>query len=268
MHIAFDVFGTLADTSSVRDELSAWCGESAGAVATEWRARQLEYMFRATAMGRFPPFGDLTRWALEAALAGAGIAPRATDELERMTAAYRRLAPFDDVVPALGRLRARGHHLVAFSVGPRAWLDDLTAGYHGLVERTVSAEDAGVYKPHPGIYRHLLAALGAAPGEVLLVSSNPFDLIGGAAVGLRTAWCRRDAQARFDPWGPRPDHVVDGLEALCDLDLDAATPPGGAGGPGVPDDDAGPQPDAYGDRTAGAYDELYAGAFDTDGAVE
>src|SRR6266436_4343510 len=58
--VAFDMFGTLADTSSVEAELTALCGDRAGGVAATWRTRQLEYMFRVTAMGQFPSFADLT----------------------------------------------------------------------------------------------------------------------------------------------------------------------------------------------------------------
>jgi 2-haloalkanoic acid dehalogenase type II len=289
--IAFDVFGTLADTATVERELVPICGEQAATVASAWRARQLEYMFRATAMGLFPPFPDLTRWALSAVLAGAGVELPAAAELEGVSGAYRRLAPFPDVVPALGELHDRGHRLVAFSVGPRAWLEELTAGYRGLVDQIVSAEDAGVYKPHPGVYQHLLEATHRRPSDVVLVSSNPFDIIGAGAVGLGTAWCRRDPGARFDPWGHGPDHVVPSLTGLCGIDLFGDRPRGPSGLPvpaararlpvGTSPRSHGPDagsapgqpvgsavgPARYGEMTADVYDELYAGAFDTDAAV-
>jgi 2-haloacid dehalogenase len=71
---------------------------------------------------------------------------------------------------------------------------------------------------HPtGIYRHLLATMKADPPATLLVSSNPFDIIGGGAAELRTAWCRRQPSALFDPWGSPPDHHVTGPAALADL---------------------------------------------------
>jgi 2-haloalkanoic acid dehalogenase type II len=270
--IAFDVFGTLADPASVARELVGLCGGDAPAggaapsVAAAWRATQLEYMFRATAMGLFPPFADLTRWALQAALDGAGIAPPDGADLAELAQAYRRLTPFDDVAPALRELHARGHRLVAFSVGPRAWLEDLTRPYRELVDDIVSAEGAGVYKPHPGIYRHLLEVTGTDAADTLLVSGNPFDIVGGAAVGLATAWCRRQVAARFDRWGTGPacpDHVVGDLGALCGLDLPVAPrrAPGQPGG-------AAASAARYGELTAAVYDELYAGAFDTEGAVD
>ena len=106
---------------------------------------------------------------------------------------------------------------MVFSVGPMRWLEELAAGYRHLVSALVSAEAAGVYKPHPDLYRHLLRVTEAEPAQVHLVSGNPFDLIGGAAVGLGTVWCRRDPAAGFDPWGPRPHHTVGSLAELVQL---------------------------------------------------
>ena len=216
MLIAFDMFGTLADTASVASELTPSCGDDAARVARTWRDKQLEYMFRVTAMGQFPPFADLTRWSLTRALAEARItlAPARQDAL---AGAYRRLQPFDDARPALAALRQRGHSIMVLSVGPRTWLEELAAGYREFVDGLVSGEDAGVYKPHPGIYRHLLVQAGAEPPAALLVSSNPFDIAGAGAIGMRTAWCKRQPDALFDPFGPRPDYVITSLSELADV---------------------------------------------------
>ena len=216
MLYAFDMFGTLADTSSVRRELAASGVDAAAQVAADWRRLQLEYMFRVTAMGQFPDFADLTRWALAAALAERGV-ELATSDLDWLTAAYSRLQPFGDVVEALSALTAAGHEAVVFSVGPLRWLEQLVAPYRSLVLSLVGAEGAGVYKPHPQIYRHLLEVTGSGPAGLRLVSGNPFDLIGGAAIGLETVWCRRDPAALFDPWGPRPDHTIASLNELANL---------------------------------------------------
>jgi 2-haloacid dehalogenase len=214
MLVAFDMFGTLADTASVTRELASSCGDQAGQIAKTWRDRQLEYMFRVTAMGQFPSFGDLTRWSLERALAESGItlAPARRDAL---AGAYRRLRPFDDVRPALAAVRERGHAITVLSVGPRRWLEELAASYRELVDDFVSAEEAGVYKPHPGIYRYLLGRTGTEPSSALLVSGNPFDIAGAGAIGMRTAWCKRDPAALFDPWGAPPDYVISGLSELA-----------------------------------------------------
>ena len=216
MLVAFDMFGTLADTASVARELAPSCGDQAAQVARTWRDRQLEYMFRVTAMGQFPRFEDLTRWSLKRALAESAIA-LAPAEQDAVAGAYRRLEPFGDARHALADLRGRGHSIVVFSVGPRAWLEELAASYRESVDDFVSAEDAGVYKPHPGIYRHLLSRTGTKPSEALLVSCNPFDIGGAGAVGMRTAWCKRQAAALFDPWGAQPDYVITSLSELAGL---------------------------------------------------
>ena len=221
MLVAFDMFGTLADTASVAVELVPACGERAGEVAAAWRGKQLEYMFRVTAMGQFPPFADLTRWSLASALAGSGFS-LPESQVARLAGAYRRLRPYADARPALVALREHKHAIVVFSVGPLAWLEELASSYRELVDDLVSAEQAGVYNPHPGIYRHLLTTAQTAPASALLVSSNPFDIIRAGAIGLRTAWCKRQPSALFDPWGPPPDHVITGLAELAGL-----LPPGG-----------------------------------------
>jgi 2-haloacid dehalogenase len=216
MLVAFDMFGTLADTAGVISELAPVCGDRASQVALAWRGKQLEYMFRVTAMGQFPPFGELTQWGLAAALAESGFSLPGS-QLRTLASAYQRLRPFDDARPALAGLHQSGHTIAVFSVGPRSWLEELTSSYREFVDALVSAEDAGVYKPHPGIYQYLLATMKTGTPATLLVSSNPFDLIGASAAGLRTAWCKRQPSALFDPWGSPPDHVITGLDSLAGL---------------------------------------------------
>jgi 2-haloacid dehalogenase len=69
----------------------------------------------------------------------------------------------------------------------------------------------------PGIYRHLLGLAGTEPAAALLVSSNPFDIAGAGATGMRTAWCKRQPDALFDPWGPRPEYVIRSLSELAGI---------------------------------------------------
>jgi 2-haloacid dehalogenase len=212
MLYAFDMFGTLADTASVADQLEPLCGKDAGAVAARWRTKQLEYMFRVTAMGEFPSFRELTEWGLREALLSYGHEPPA--DLAGLVERYAALLPFAEVAEGLAGLRRAGHRLVVFSVGPRAWLEALTASYRELIEHLVSAEDAGWYKPHPAIYRYLLERTEVASDGATLVSSNPWDLIGAGAVGLHTIWCRRDPAAVFDPWGRPPERIVEGIDEI------------------------------------------------------
>jgi 2-haloacid dehalogenase len=49
---------------------------------------------------------------------------------------------------------------------------------------------------------------------VWLISSNPFDVIGAKACGLRTAWVQRDPKRIFDQWDFEPDVIVRSLAEL------------------------------------------------------
>jgi 2-haloacid dehalogenase len=211
---AFDVLGTLADP---RDAIRALTGiaTSPAPVADTWRKRQLEYVFRAAAMRHFPPFADITRWALIDTLGQYGVE---TDEQKAGTIAevYRRLQPFPDVIGTLTRLHRRGDRSTVLSVAPRSWLTDLTRTYAHLLDDVVSAEDARAYKPDPVIYRHLLTRLATPAAAVTLITANPFDAIGAQAVGLTTTWLRRDPNIRFDACGPRPHSTIPTLTALTE----------------------------------------------------
>ena len=77
----------------------------------------------------------------------------------------------------------------------------------------LTAEQAGFYKPDPRPYRLALATLGVAPREAAFVAGSGYDLIGTAAVGLRTYWHCRVGLAR--PAGAPPPAIerptLDGL---------------------------------------------------------
>src|SRR5258708_33187281 len=165
------MFGTLADTASVAVELARACGDGAGDVAAAWRVRQLEYMFRVTAMSQFPPFADLTRWSLASALAEFGFS-LPPSQIGRLAGAYRRLRPYADARPALTALRELAHQVVVLSVGPKAWLEELASSYRDLVDDLVTAEQAGGSQPHHGTYRHLLTVRPPQPAPPHAVPVN------------------------------------------------------------------------------------------------
>ena len=80
--------------------------------------------------------------------------------------------------------------------------------------KIVSVDPIRTFKPDPAVYEYLVAELHARREMVWLISSNPFDVIGAKACGLRTAWVQRDPKRVFDPWEFEPDVVVHGLAEL------------------------------------------------------
>ena len=63
-------------------------------------------------------------------------------------------------------------------------------------DAVITAEEAGFYKPHPQPYRLALARVGVAAQDAAFVAGSGYDLVGTAAVGLRTYWHNRIGLAR------------------------------------------------------------------------
>ena len=115
-----------------------------------------------------------------------------------------------DVVPAIRGLAERGLRLVTLSVGGTEVAERLLerAGIRDLFEATLSAVEAGRWKPHETPYRYALDRCGVPAAEALLVAVHPWDIDGAHRAGLRTAWVDRDG-TRYPGYFATPDLVVD-----------------------------------------------------------
>ncbi len=215
--LAFDVYGTLVDPIGIQAQLERHLPEAAPQVTQAWRQKQLEYTFRLAAMERYEDFRQVTRMALDYALAAVG-GELDEDQKDDLMTRYDRLDGFEDAEPGLRRLREAGHQMVAFSNGSPSMISavlDNTA-LRPYLNNFISVDEVKTYKPSPKVYRHAAERLGRPVGEVRLVSSNPFDVIGAEAAGMRAAWVDRIGGV-FDTLGPRPKMVVETLVELANI---------------------------------------------------
>jgi 2-haloacid dehalogenase len=132
-------------------------------------------------------------------------------------AQYNDLERFADVEPGLQRLQQAGHPMIVFSNGSPAMLTAImqAANLNPYFSGFVSVDEVRVFKPSPQVYQLAANRLGRPIGEVRLISSNPFDVVGASAAGMRAAWVDRSG-GLFDTLGPRPDLVVSSLTGLAD----------------------------------------------------
>ena len=215
--LAFDMYGTLVDPIRIWKRLEEYVPEEAALeIAAIWRQKQLEYTFRLTAMEQYEDFQQVTRKALDYALAATG---RDLEDAakEALIAQYNDLERFPDVHGGLERLRSAGHRMVVFSNGTPAMLEALldAAELRPFFDGYVSVDEVGVFKPSPRTYRRVAERLERPIGEIRLVSSNPFDDIAAEAAGMRAAWVDRSG-GLFDTLGPPPEIVVATLTELAD----------------------------------------------------
>ncbi len=213
--LAFDMYGTLVDPVRIWKKLEHAIPAEAVRVAEVWRQKQLEYTFRLTAMERYEDFEQVTRKALDYALAAAKQELTAAQKDELM-AQYNDLERFSDVEPGLQRLQEAGHPMMVFSNGSPSMLTAImqAANLNPYFSGFVSVDDIKVFKPSPQVYQLAANRLARPIGEVRLISSNPFDIIGANSAGMQAAWIDRSG-GLFDTLGSHPDLVVHSLMELA-----------------------------------------------------
>ena len=127
------------------------------------------------------------------------------------------MPPFPEVVGALARLKTWGFGTCIVSNTD----DDVIAGnaaqLGGHIDRVITAERAGAYKPDPRLFEYAHRALGAERGEVLHVCASPhLDLVAARDMGFRCVWIDRGT-GRTAPDDYSPDAVLPDLGGLPDL---------------------------------------------------
>ncbi len=128
-------------------------------------------------------------------------------------AARNQCVPFDEVIPALERLRP-AYRLATLSNG-NADLELIGIAHH--FEVTLHAAALGCAKPDARAYVALAHALTLQPAEILFVGDEPHaDVVGPRNAGMQTVWMNRGVYA----WPldlPPADHVVADLDELVAL---------------------------------------------------
>ena len=186
----FDAYGTLFDVHAAVSALRPRLGERADALSQLWRAKQLEYTWLRSLMGRHADFWQVTGDALDYALARTGVEAALRAPLMQ---AYLSLQAYPEVADVLRRLRAAGQRLAILSNGAPAMLAAAVdnAGIGALLDAVLSVEEVGVYKPDPRVYRLALERLAIPAEQIAFLSSNAWDVHGAAAFRLRPVWINR-----------------------------------------------------------------------------
>ena len=210
--IGFDVYGTLVDPLEMSQYLHELIGERSKQFAIIWRQKQLEYTFRRGLMNCYEDFDVCTQQALQYTMKNLGI-NFSSMEITNLLDLYKTLQAFPDVIPALKKLKKNNYSLVAFSNGIQPTLKILlsNAKIINYFADMISVDAIQTFKPNPKVYKYLATQTKTDLSNCWVVSSNPFDVIGGKFAGIHAAWIKRDAQNIFDPWGYEPDLIAKDL---------------------------------------------------------
>jgi 2-haloacid dehalogenase len=194
--VVLDVNETLSDLEPLRQRF-ADVG-APGHLLDSWFAATLRDGFALAALGSAQPFPAVGAAVLRGLLSGRELTQPLDDAVSSVLEGVSQLDVHPDVPFGLRALAEGGLRIVTLTNGSLSQSEALLerAGVEQLVERRLSVDDAGRWKPHPDAYRYAAAVLDVPLERCAMVAVHPWDLAGAAAVGMTTAWIDRHGA----PW--------------------------------------------------------------------
>lgn len=210
--IAFDMYGTLVDVGAVAEA----CREVAPdpvAFNAQWRAKQLEYTFLRSLMGKYRSFWKVTEEALEFTIQRFALEV-SSEQQQRLMEAWLQPIPYPEVATALPQMKEKYLLAVLSNGTPKMLRTGLErTGLWPNFRWVLSADAVKLYKPSAKIYGLALKCMRLEKSEILFVSSNSFDVVGAKNFGFKVCWINRTG-ASLDTLGPTPDLVVGSFDEL------------------------------------------------------
>ena len=215
--VLFDVYGTLLDVYSVALRAEQMFPGDGERLARLWRDKQIEYSRLVSMSGRYRPFWQLTRDALQVSAATLRLALEPAGEDSLMNE-YRHLSAFPENRAVLQTLAERGIRAGVLSNGDPEMLAVAvrSAGLTDLIDPILSVHATRRYKTDPAAYALGPVALGLPASEILFVSSNCWDAIGAAWYGFTTLWVNR-ANAPLEQLGIAPTRTGHSLRDVLEF---------------------------------------------------
>jgi len=210
--LVFDAYGTLFDPFAVKTRAEELFPGNGAALSQLWRAKQLEYTWLRTLMGRYENFWKITENALAFACRALKLSCDA-DQRTQLMQVYLTLPAFPEVKPALEKLSQ--FPLSILSNGTPEMLTPLVAanGMAHFFKNIFSVDALRMYKPRPEVYQHAATSLGFPKEAIGFVSSNYWDIAGATSFGFRTYWLNRSA-AVADELAITPTAICSNLAEL------------------------------------------------------
>ncbi|MDT0305292.1 haloacid dehalogenase type II [Streptomonospora wellingtoniae] len=217
--VAFDVMETLIDLEPLAERF-ADIGQPPDLLRPWFLRAQRDCMALALS-GELRPFPEVARQALRTASGNTA----SEDGITYVLQGFGRLPAHPDAEPAMRRLHEAGVRMGCLTQGSRAATTAFlkSSGLDRFVDAVVTAEEAGVWKPAPGVYRAAAAALETPPEHLALIAVHAWDCHGAKRAGCLAGWCSR-LEVRYGDVFAAPDARGDTLTDVATglLELTAA----------------------------------------------
>ena len=186
------------------------------ALANTWRLKQLQYSWLREITGTYKNFWSVTEDGLDFALETHGIDDTKTKSA--LLDLYWSLAVYPEVLAMLKELKKQNIPTSILSNGSKDMLKAAvkSADITDYLDDVLSVEDVGVFKPNDAVYQMVPDRFNCASDEVLLISSNGWDVAGAAGFGFKTLWVNRSGEP-VDKLSHQPWKIANDLTSVAQL---------------------------------------------------
>lgn len=211
--IAFDVNETLLSLGLLRERFVATYRGDVD--LGEWFARLLHGSMLANALDAYRPF-ELIGAEVLVALAGRSGRDITLEEAKEAVLPMSVAPPHFDVVPAMELLASKGQRMIALTNGSTEMANSQieNAGLADVLERVISVEEVGRFKPDPIVYQYAAEQMGVPIGSMALVAAHDWDCAGAMHAGAAAVFVRRPGITWNLPTPP-PTQVVGDIAELA-----------------------------------------------------
>ena len=220
--VVFDAYGTLFDVYSVQTLAEQLYPGHGADIAVKWRDKQVEYTRLITQSDPhnpagsqfFRPFWELTRLSLEYTLDRLKL-NREAGQVDALMQQYAHLTPFPENLAVLQKIKAMGLTTAILSNGSVDMLKSAvkSAGMEDVLDHLISVDPIRLFKTSPESYGLVQQSIPVEKDEVLFVSSNAWDALGGTWFGFTTHWVNRQGLP-FEALGLRPHFLGPDLSSV------------------------------------------------------
>jgi 2-haloacid dehalogenase len=212
--LVFDVNETLLDLGPIRRLFADRFGDVS--LAGVWFGQLLRLALVSTIVGEHHTFATMAGTAFDMTAAARGLDAQDGDR-ETVLSSMRSLPPHPDVTPAFETLAEAGFRMAALTNSPpdtaRAQLEN--AGLASFLEKILTVEAVGVFKPDARVYRAAATELGVSAADMRMIAAHDWDVYGAMRAGCAAAFVARPGMV-LNPLQPPVDVVGRDLIEVAD----------------------------------------------------
>ena len=188
--LLFDVNETLLSLAPIRARMEEIFGPEP--LVGEWFARMLHGSLVSNEIDDYRSFADIGVESL-VRLSKTRSVTLSDSEARSVIDLMRTLPPHPEVARAMVRLSKVGYATATLTNGSSSVAKEQIAnsGLKPYIDRVISVEEVGKFKPHPSTYLYAADTCAIDISEVVLVAAHDWDCAGALAAGMKTVFLAR-----------------------------------------------------------------------------